>query len=387
MMMMMMMPVAEAAEAKPAARGRLIKTALHQAVLDCRIHQVRLLVSKHKVNVDSKDVYGRTALMLACLLSSQEQGIKMVRIFIKAGAYPNVKDNTGRTALSYACIKGHEDMVRALLQDDSTDVRCADKDGNSPLMYAAMCGRPSITCMLVDKMLQYGMTVDTRNALGYTPFLLACKQGHYVSAHYLLTVGKASPLLRDNEYFLNAGDWLRKSRHLHRRMVQQQSRSLQVTACLGNYDRDNSTYGYATVTRSLDGSSLSDDYSRPVVTNDESSIDGKDAKEILVNLVSESLESVGSTTAQLGPGRVRFHDRPPGTAKLLALRASSKAEVPNINTIFSIYSDQYEKAEKRRQEENVRAQYHEVAPLHRQLATLVEASMEDVRVDPHSRLK
>ena len=56
---------------------RPVKTAVHQAVLDGRLHQVRLLVSKHGVNVDSKDMFGRTPLMLACLLENEEDGFKV----------------------------------------------------------------------------------------------------------------------------------------------------------------------------------------------------------------------------------------------------------------------------------------------------------------------
>lgn len=65
---------------------RPIKTALHQAVLDCRLHQVRLLVAKHNVNVDCKDLHGRTPMMLACMIE-EEFGYKMAKIFLSAGAF------------------------------------------------------------------------------------------------------------------------------------------------------------------------------------------------------------------------------------------------------------------------------------------------------------
>lgn len=62
---------------------RLVKTALHQAVLDGRLHQVRLLVAKHGVRVDPKDMHGRTPLMLACMLDNEERALKIAAILLK----------------------------------------------------------------------------------------------------------------------------------------------------------------------------------------------------------------------------------------------------------------------------------------------------------------
>ena len=69
----------------PPPSKRLIKTALHQAVLDIRLHQVRLLVARHGVSVDSRDMHGRTPLMLACMIDNEEHGFKMAAIFLKVG--------------------------------------------------------------------------------------------------------------------------------------------------------------------------------------------------------------------------------------------------------------------------------------------------------------
>mgnify|MGYP001608071298 CR=1 FL=1 len=70
------------------------------------IFQVKLLVQKHGVNVDSQDKFGRTPMMLACLMENQDLGRKLVKFFLKSGSFINIKDNMGRTALSYACMKG-----------------------------------------------------------------------------------------------------------------------------------------------------------------------------------------------------------------------------------------------------------------------------------------
>ena len=172
---------------------RPVKTALHQAVLDCRIHQVRLLVEKHGGNVDARDMYGRTPLMLACLLDNEEYGYRMVKIFMRAGAYINMKDNMNRTALHYACMKGRLDIVIRFLKEDNLDMGMKDNDGHNAMMHAALSGSPHIVSTVLEVMNRFGLHIDERNGLGYTALLLACKFGHYVSAHILLTKGDAQP--------------------------------------------------------------------------------------------------------------------------------------------------------------------------------------------------
>ncbi|GFR91860.1 ankyrin repeat domain-containing protein 50 [Elysia marginata] len=201
---------------------RLIKTALHQAVLDERLHQVRLLVDKHRVCTDTKDVHGRTPLMLSCIIDNQQLGYRMAHILLKAGAYLNLRDGMGRTALSYACMNGRENIVALLLKEDVLDINEPDNDGNTPLHHAATCGNPRIVEMLAQAFHKFGLNADRRNNLGYTALLLACKSGHYVSAHILLTVAKASPTLRDGEFHLNAAEWTRR-RHQHQNRLTDRS--------------------------------------------------------------------------------------------------------------------------------------------------------------------
>ena len=189
---------------------RPIKTALHQAVLDCRIHQVRLLVEKHGGDVDARDMFGRTPLMLACLLDNEDYGYRMAKLFMKAGAFLNMRDNMNRTALHYACMKGREKMVKMLLLEDNIDIGIQDNDGHNALMHATLSGNPVIVENIIGFMVKFGLPIDERNAMGYTPFLLACKFGHFVSAHYLLTKGGAQPDIRDTECNLTAKEWIKK---------------------------------------------------------------------------------------------------------------------------------------------------------------------------------
>ena len=68
--------------------------------------------------------------------------------------------------------------------------------------------------MLADIFSKFGLNPDKRNKLGYTPLLLACKCGNYVSAYTLVTVTRASPTLRDGEFHLNATEWIQRTHQI-----------------------------------------------------------------------------------------------------------------------------------------------------------------------------
>ncbi|XP_064625707.1 uncharacterized protein LOC135486657 [Lineus longissimus] len=208
---------------------RPVKTALHQAVLDERLRQVRILVSKHHANVDSRDMYGRAPLMLACLLENENDGYKMAKIFVRAGALLSLRDNMGRTALAYACMRGREKIVRGILREDVLDINEPDNDGNTPLMHAAMSGNTTVVEMVVKTLLKFGLGVDARNNLGYSALLLAAKYGNYNSAYIILTDGGASPTIRDNELFLNAFEWATSSSSLHDQFTKQRALTISPT--------------------------------------------------------------------------------------------------------------------------------------------------------------
>lgn len=330
---------------------RPIKTALHQAVLDCRLHQVRLLVAKHNVNVDCKDLHGRTPMMLACMIE-EEFGYKMAKIFLSAGAFLNLRDALGRTALSYACMNGRASIVGLILKEDVLDINEADNDGNTPLHHAASSGNPSIVEMLVDCFVKFGLDIDTRNSLGYTSLLLALKKGHFVSAHLLLKKGNASPTLRDNEIFLNATEWAQRggnessSKYTPRRTLP----SLPASATTLSFSRESTMYQPPTTQPCNHGKKHKDQLpwsaqslrfpnlqTSQEFERSETFVDGMDARQLVLDEIDDfdSLQRPSSYKK----GRIPH----PSTAKLIALsRRAKQAIIPDMTTIFRIYSDQYQ---------------------------------------------
>jgi len=56
-----------------------------------------------------------------------------------------------------------------------------------------------------------GVSVDERDALGYTPLMLALRCGNYPEAAVLLHDGQASTTLRDDEFRRTAVEWAQLS--------------------------------------------------------------------------------------------------------------------------------------------------------------------------------
>ena len=333
---------------------RPIKTALHQAVLDCRLHQVRLLVSKHNVNVDCKDLYGRTPMMLACMID-EELGFRVAKIFLGAGAFLNLRDHLGRTALSYACMNGRASIVSLILKEDVLDINEADNDGNTPLHHAALSGNPTIVELLADCFVKFGLDIDTRNSLGYTALLLALKNGHFVSGHILLKRAEASPSLRDNEVFLNAAEWAQRGSEGPRKYTPRRAAlPVPASATTLSFSRETTMYQQPTTPifrhgrRFPDGitwsattlklPSVSSVSSAKEFERSETIVNGRDARQLVLDEI-EDFEAQQRPVSYRKNNRVRH----PSTAKLMALSRRSKTMiVPDMTTLFKIYSDQYQ---------------------------------------------
>ncbi len=147
--------------------------ALHQCILDGRIKQVKYLL-KFGANVNYKDVYGRSCLMLACLSDHEDYGCIIANILLKYNANVNTQDYMGRTALSIACTENRLKLLELFLNKNllSVNFLLKDNDGNALINQAAICNNPRIIELLVEKISSLRIHVDQRNNMGYTAFLL-----------------------------------------------------------------------------------------------------------------------------------------------------------------------------------------------------------------------
>jgi ankyrin repeat protein len=82
-------------------------------------------------------------------------------------------DKSGMSALHWACLRGHEIIVRILL-DRGADSDVFQKGMNTPLLLAAAFGHETIARLLIEN----GADIHTRNSKGHDAVFMAVLYGH-----------------------------------------------------------------------------------------------------------------------------------------------------------------------------------------------------------------
>ncbi|CAK7274964.1 hypothetical protein SEPCBS57363_006434 [Sporothrix epigloea] len=146
---------------KVAARGNLTVT--------------RLLLEK------KADVEPRREGEIPALFKAAEAGhFAVVEELLRYHANPNVivRARLGQTALFAACFRGHNTIVRLLL-DHGADVRVRDKEGRTPLLYlASEKDKGKWTMDTLRLLLDHGhANPEVRDNIGRTPLLWAATNG------------------------------------------------------------------------------------------------------------------------------------------------------------------------------------------------------------------
>lgn len=186
-------------------------TPLHNAVSSAAV--VQLLLGEGAL-VDPQDSDGRTPLMIAC---NNVNSARVVELLIKAGADPvikdkswgatgihysclsdelapivihsgrcddlNVKNKDGYSPLIYAAFNGHSDAVSCLLQTGKVKVDQEESDGRNACMFAALTGRTETLKVLIEYDASIVLRADKRKN---TALHCACENGHLAVVRLLL---------------------------------------------------------------------------------------------------------------------------------------------------------------------------------------------------------
>uniref|UniRef100_A0A1X7T5U8 Uncharacterized protein n=1 Tax=Amphimedon queenslandica TaxID=400682 RepID=A0A1X7T5U8_AMPQE len=109
---------------------------------------VKALLSLPLVN--SKDQYGRSALMIA----AHKGNIPIFQLLIKKGANLYDKDNGSRTVMHWAATSGNLSFLEMLYKRYIPDISqwsCTDEDGATPLHYSLIGSNTQILQFLISK--------------------------------------------------------------------------------------------------------------------------------------------------------------------------------------------------------------------------------------------
>ncbi|KAF7182640.1 hypothetical protein CNMCM7691_002301 [Aspergillus felis] len=168
---------------------------------------VKLLLANEKVDVNSRDTYGLTALSLAA-----ENGHEaVVKLLLDTGKVDvNSRDSNGRTPLSLAAESGHEAVVKLLLDTGKVDVDSRDSEyGQTPLSFAAWNGYEVVLKLLIDTR---KVDVDSRDSDGQTSLSRAAQKGCEAVVKLLLDTEKVNINSRDS-YGQTPLSWAIKNGH------------------------------------------------------------------------------------------------------------------------------------------------------------------------------
>lgn len=92
------------------------------AVAEDNIELALLFIHSKKVDINSKDSFGRTALHYA----AANGDVKMVKLLIEAGVDPNAKNNALETPLMKACQFIELYTIEYLMNQPQVEISCLD---------------------------------------------------------------------------------------------------------------------------------------------------------------------------------------------------------------------------------------------------------------------
>ncbi|KAI9148347.1 Non-reducing end alpha-L-arabinofuranosidase BoGH43A [Paramyrothecium foliicola] len=175
--------------------------------------------------IDTKDIYGRTPLSYACWNGNTD----IIELLVNAGARADIEDEIGGTPMSYAIIngqksvaslvkknvkrmqidsedavsktlllsaaqKGHDTVVKLLLENSNVDVNVRTVYGDTSLGLAAKEGHNTVIRLLLSRR---NIDVNAVDGFNRTPLLWAAANGHYIAMELLVGTGRVDVNLKD----------------------------------------------------------------------------------------------------------------------------------------------------------------------------------------------
>ena len=146
------------------------RNCLHIAALDEHLNLCKMLIDKHKVDVNVADKRGWTAVHF----SAQSGNCQLVAYFAEMGTDVHLKTNDGSNCLNIAAYQGHLNLCKMLIDKHKVDLHMTDNDGWTALHYSAQSGN----CELVAYFAEMGIDIHLKTNDGRNCLHIAALKGH-----------------------------------------------------------------------------------------------------------------------------------------------------------------------------------------------------------------
>lgn len=152
------------------------------------IDSVRLLLKDGSVYPIQSFYYHYSPITAACW---RTDCVPLVELLLADGRLDiNSRDLNGRTALHYACVRDRPDLLEMLLRDARTDVNARDDYDDTPLIYAVRNTRINA---LITLLKDSRVDVLARNSRGATAIHVAARYSKPDALDILLADGRLDP--------------------------------------------------------------------------------------------------------------------------------------------------------------------------------------------------
>ena len=143
---------------------------LHIAAICGHLTLCKILIDKHKIDINSDDNNGYTALHHSVLHGSYG----FVSTLANKGTDIHLKTKNGENCLHIAALNGHLNLCKALIDKDKFDVNTVDNDGWTALHHSAVNG----SFELISFFANMGIDIHLKTSNGSDVLHLSASHGH-----------------------------------------------------------------------------------------------------------------------------------------------------------------------------------------------------------------